>query len=82
MNNGKRINLYIGCQLRVGVNISMGMNHLIKVSPDLAGEAGAKLIVNAKQRIFFRAWFVIELSSGLIYVKANRRLCCKFADNA
>jgi len=37
------------------MNICMGMNHLIKVSPDLFGGGPAKLIVKAKQRIFFKS---------------------------
>jgi hypothetical protein len=54
VNNSERINFYIRRQLGIWMNISMGMNHLIKVSPGIAGRGVAKVIVNAKQRIFFR----------------------------
>ena len=33
VNNSEGINLYIGCQTGIWVNISMGMNHLIKSLP-------------------------------------------------
>jgi len=55
VNNGEGIDLYIGCQTGIWMNICMGMNHLIKVSPDLFGGGPAKLIVKAKQRIFFKS---------------------------
>jgi len=54
VNNSKRIDLYIRCQPGIWMNISVGMNHLIKVSPNIAGRGVAKVIVNAKQRIFFK----------------------------
>ena len=62
VDNSKRIHLYIGCEAGIWVNISMGMNHLIKVSRNMAGRGVAKVIVNAKQRIFFRmGYFKVEL---------------------
>ena len=66
VNDCERINFYIGRQTRVWVNISVAMNHLIKASPGSAGRGVAKVIVNAKQRIFFKTViFSVELWSSL-----------------
>ena len=55
-------NTQVAGHVTIGDWSILGVNHLIKVSPGGAGRGVAKVIVNAKQRIFFKTViFRVEL---------------------